>query len=59
MEKINWKKIIGVGLSVFALSLGSVGLTGCEAGEEAEEVEVEDGEELEMEDGEELEVEDD
>ena len=43
----NWKKIIGVGLSVFVLSLGSVGLTGCEAGED--EVEETDTEELEVE----------
>lgn len=46
MKSTNWKKIIGVSLSVFALSLGSVGLTGCEAGEEAEteteELEVEE-----------------
>ncbi len=42
----NWKKIIGVGLSVFVLSLGSVGLTGCEA---EEEVEIEETEELEVE----------
>ena len=41
----NWKKIIGVGLSVFVLSLGSVGLTGCEVeeeGVETEELEVEE-----------------
>ena len=38
----NWKKIIGVGLSVFVLSLGSVGLTGCEAGEDEVETETEE-----------------
>lgn len=42
----SWKKIIGVGLSVFILSLGSVGLTGCEAGDDELET---DTEELEVE----------
>lgn len=45
MKNLNWKKIIGVSLSVFVLSLGSVGLTGCDAGEEeveTEELEVEE-----------------
>ena len=45
MKNSNWKKIIGVGLSVFVLSLGSVGLTGCETGEEeieTEELEIEE-----------------
>ena len=45
MKNTNWKKIIGVSLSVFVLSLGSVGLTGCEPGEdevETEELEVEE-----------------
>ncbi|MBE9047923.1 hypothetical protein IQ255_26620 [Pleurocapsales cyanobacterium LEGE 10410] len=37
MKTINWRRIIGLGLSVFALSIGSVGLTGCETGEEVEE----------------------
>ena len=50
MKNPNWKKFVGVGLSVFVLSLGSVGLTGCETGEEVEteELEVEE-EELEVE----------
>jgi|GEM_PF-3846485 len=26
----KWKKFMGLGLSLFALSVGSVGLTGCE-----------------------------
>lgn len=38
------KKALGVGLSVFALFIGSVGLSGCETGEE---VEIEEQEELE------------
>ena len=45
MKNTSWKKIIGVGLSIFVLSLGSVGLTGCDAGEdeiETEELEVEE-----------------
>lgn len=46
MKDINWKKIIGIGLSVFVLSAGSVGLTGCETEEEVEtpteELEVEE-----------------
>lgn len=31
MRNFEWKRLIGVFLSVFALSVGSVGLTGCEA----------------------------
>ena len=31
MRNFEWKRLIGIGLSVFALSLGSIGLTGCEA----------------------------
>ena len=46
MKNTNWKKIIGVGLSVFILFAGSVSLTGCETGEETEELELEE-EELE------------
>ena len=47
MKSSSWKKIIGMGLSIFVLTLGSVGLTGCETGEEAEgeleeEVEIEE-----------------
>ena len=41
----NWKKIIGVSLSVFALFVSSVGLTGCETEEEeieTEELEIEE-----------------
>ena len=31
MRNFEWKRLIGIGLSVFALSVGSIGLTGCEA----------------------------
>ena len=41
MKTTNWQKIIGVGLSVLVLSLGSVGLTGCETAEEGETEELE------------------
>lgn len=34
MKSSNWKRIIGLGLSVFVLFVGSVGLTGCETEEE-------------------------
>jgi hypothetical protein len=37
MKSWNWKKAIGIGLSVFVLVIGSVGLTGCEVGEETEQ----------------------
>jgi hypothetical protein len=59
MINFNWKKTISLLLGVFALSIGSVALTGCEEG--GEEVEIEQGgEELEIEEeGEELEVEED
>ncbi len=30
MRSFKWKRLMGLGLSVFALSIGSVGLTGCE-----------------------------
>lgn len=40
---IKFKKALGIGLSAFALFIGSVGLTGCETGGEVEE-EVEEGE---------------
>ena len=30
MKSSNWKKTVGLGLSVFVLLLGSAGLTGCE-----------------------------
>ena len=47
MINSNWKKTIGLFLSVFVLSLGSVTLTGCDSGEE---VEIESGgEEVEIE----------
>ena len=52
MKNSRWQKIIGLGLSVFLLFVGSVGLTGCETGGEETEVEVEE------EDGE-IEVEED
>ena len=41
MKTTNWKKIVGVGLSVFVLFIGSVGLTGCETAEEGETEELE------------------
>ena len=31
IENPKWKKFMGLGLSLFVLSVGSVGLTGCEA----------------------------
>lgn len=54
MRSLSCKQYLGVGLSVLALSIGSVGLTGCQTEEvETEELEVEgnpiDGEELEVE----------
>ena len=50
MKSISWKRIIGVGLSAFALFIGSATLIGCETGEEApEQEELEEGEELEEE----------
>ncbi|HEY9771189.1 MAG TPA: hypothetical protein V6C71_22295 [Coleofasciculaceae cyanobacterium] len=30
MKSSNWKKRIGLGLGVFALLIGSAGITGCE-----------------------------
>lgn len=42
MKSLNWKKIVGVGLSVFVLTLGSVGLTGCETAGEGEGQELEE-----------------
>jgi len=30
MRYFNWKRLVGIGLSAFALFIGSVGLTGCE-----------------------------
>ena len=59
MINFNWKKTIGLFLSIFVLSLGSVTLTGCDAGEE--EVEIESGgEEIEIEEDDgEIEVEED
>ena len=40
MRNFEWKRLMGIGLSVFALSVGSIGLTGCEtqADGEAEEL---------------------
>ena len=51
MTSLKWKKNISVGLSIFALLIGFVGLTGCEGeGEELErEEELEEKEELEEE----------
>lgn len=55
MKSLSYKKHLGVGLSILALSVGSVGLVGCETEEvETEELEVE---ESPLEGGEELEVE--
>lgn len=47
MKNLNWKRFIGIGLAIFTLSLGSVGLVGCEfpteeAPLEQEELEEED-----------------
>ena len=41
MKEFNWKKSIGLALSVMVLLVGSMGLTGCETGEEVEEEGVE------------------
>lgn len=41
----NWKKTVGIGLSVFALLTSSVGLTGCDIAGEVEQ----EGEKLEQE----------
>ncbi|VEP11343.1 hypothetical protein H1P_1000014 [Hyella patelloides LEGE 07179] len=35
MQSLNWKRIIGTGLGIFALFFGTVGLTGCQTGGEA------------------------
>ena len=43
MKEFNWKKSIGLALSVMVLLVGTMGLTGCEA----EEVEEGEGVELE------------
>ena len=56
MVNFNWKKTIGLLLSVFALSISSVALTGCEGGEETE-IETPEGEVEIEEEGEELEIE--
>ena len=49
MKSFNWKKLVGLGLSVFTLFIGSVTLTGCEAEQEEDveelEEETEDSEE--------------
>lgn len=59
MINFNWKKTISLLLGVFALSIGSVALTGCETGEETE-IETPGGEEVEIEEeGDEIEVEED
>lgn len=48
---LNWKNIISVGFSIFALFVGSIGLTGCDVAGEAEQegVELEEGEKPEIE----------
>ncbi len=38
MKSSNWKKTIGLGLGVFALLIGSAGITGCETQGEQQEV---------------------
>ena len=51
MKSFNWKKNVGLVLSIFVLFFGSVGLTSCEAGGEGEEPEeLEQEGELEQED---------
>ena len=45
---LKLKKALGIGLSIFALLIGSVSLTGCETGGELEQEELE--EEIEEED---------
>jgi hypothetical protein len=42
MRSWQWKKIIGLGLSIFVLSVSSVGLTGCDVAEEGEGLEQEE-----------------
>ena len=44
MRSLNWKKYVGLGLSIFALFFGTVGLTGCEVEKEGDAEEL--GEEL-------------
>ena len=39
MKSPNWKRTVGLGLSVFVLLVGSVGLTGCETEEGADQQE--------------------
>lgn len=34
MKNWQWRKIVGLGLSIFVLSVSSVGLTGCDVAEE-------------------------
>ena len=36
MMNFKWKRLMGLGLSLFALSIGSIGLTGCETEPEGE-----------------------
>ena len=36
MKNFKWKRLMSLGLSVFALSIGSVGLTSCETEPEGE-----------------------
>ena len=44
MKSFKWKKLMGLGLSVFVLFVGSVGLTGCEVETEGDAEEL--GEEI-------------
>ena len=60
MVNLSWKRIISVLMSVFVLSVGSVALSGCDAGEDEVEVEGAGGEDLEIEtEDDEIEVEED
>lgn len=36
MMNFKWKRLMGLGLSLFALSIGTIGLTGCETEPEGE-----------------------
>lgn len=49
IESPQWKRFIGLGLSIFILFIGSVGLSGCSAGEEVEQEGLEQEEGLEEE----------
>ena len=42
MKNFNWKRTVGLALSIFVLFIGSVGLTGCEVEGEGEGIEQEE-----------------